>query len=145
VKKIPAMPFARLSLDDQQSYLLAIEPEAWPEHLRHAFQIVKKRAPQVAEQIVIDAVSAAHRTVRKAYEAQLREERSSTLAAFSKACKALSNATKPNRLRKAVRTRIDEAAQGAFACGVADLETISQRVRCSKGAQSCARLRSFSC
>jgi hypothetical protein len=126
MKRIPATPFARLSLSDQQSYLLRIEPEAWPEHLRHAFQIVNERAPQVAEQIVIDAVGAAHRAVRKAYEAQLREGRSSALAAFSKNCKTLSNATKQKRLLKAVQMQLDEAARSSFACGFADLETVQR-------------------
>lgn len=126
MKKIPATPFARLSLNDQQLFLLSVEPEAWPEHLLHAYQIANERLPQAAKQIVIDAVAAAHRAVSKAYETQLREERSSTLAAFCKACKKLSNATKPIRLRKAVRTQIDQAARAAFASGVADLETIQQ-------------------
>jgi hypothetical protein len=126
MKKIPPTPFARLSLGDQQSHLLMIDPEAWPDHLRHAFQIVNERAPQVAEQIVIDAVGVAHRAVRKAYEAQLREARSSTLAAFSKNCKAFSNATKPKRLLKAVQMQLDEAARSAFASGFADLETIQR-------------------
>jgi hypothetical protein len=126
MKEIPATPFARLSLSHQQSHLLKIEPEAWPEHLRHAFQIVNERAPQVAEQIVIDAVGAAHRAVRRAYEAQLRKGRSSVLAAFSKNCKTLSNATKPKRLLKAVQVQLDEAARSAFACGFADLETVQQ-------------------
>jgi hypothetical protein len=113
-----------LSLSDQQSYLPRTEPEAWPEHLRQAFQIVNDRAPQVAERIVIDAMGAAHRAVRKAYEAQLREWRSSALAAFSKSCKMLFNATKPKRLLKAVQMQLDEAARSAFACGFADLETV---------------------
>jgi hypothetical protein len=126
MKKIPTTPFARLSLGDQQSYLLRVEPEAWPEHLRHAFQIVNERAPQVAEQIVIDAVGAGHRAVRKAYEAQLREGRSSALATFSKNCKTLSNATKPKRLLKAVQMQLDQAARSAFACGFADLETVQR-------------------
>jgi hypothetical protein len=106
--------------------LLRIDPEAWPEHLRHAFQIVNERAPQIAEQIVIDAMGAGHRAVRRAYEAQLREARSSALAAFSKNCKSLSNATKPKRLLKAVRMQLDEVARSAFACGCADLETVQR-------------------
>jgi hypothetical protein len=129
MKSIPATPFARLSLKDQQSYLLNVEPTAWPEHVQEAYQIVLRRRPQVAKQMTIDAVAAAHRIVRKAYEAQLRDERSSTLATFCKACKELSNATKPNRLLKAVRTKIDEAARTIFAGGVADLETIQRFLR----------------
>jgi hypothetical protein len=126
MKKIPATPFARLSLDGQQSYLRRIEPDAWPKHLRHAFQIANERAPRGAKQIVIDAVGAGHRAVRKAYDAQLREERSSALATFSKNCKTLSNATKPKRLLKAAKMQLDEAARSAFACGFADLETVQR-------------------
>lgn len=126
MKEIPATPFARLSLSAQQSYLLRTELAAWPEHLRHAFQIVNERAPQVAKQIVIDAVGAAHRAVKNAYEAQLRKERSSALAAFNKNCKTLSNATKPKRLLKAVQMQINEAARSAFACGFADLEAVQR-------------------
>jgi hypothetical protein len=126
MKKIPITPFARSGLGDQQSYLLWIDPEAWPEHLQHAFQIVNERAPQVAEQIVIDAVGAAYRAVRKSFESQLKEARASALAAFSKNCKEISNAMKPRRMLKAVRMKFDVAARSAFVCGFADLETVER-------------------
>ncbi|UQD98208.1 hypothetical protein [Bradyrhizobium japonicum] len=125
MKKIPATPFARRNLDKKIADLRDKTPADWGSaHLRRAHEIVEQQVGQEkAKEIVIEAVRAAHRALKQAYQEQLGEARRPALADLSANCRAIANTTKP-RLKKEIREKLDYAARSAFGDGVADLETV---------------------
>jgi hypothetical protein len=124
-KKLRSTPLARQRLE-VQLLNLAADPTTWPSnYLRRAFEIVAKyKPPEIARQIVLDAVRAADRAVKAASGRDLALARGSALADLTQCCKRVAKCTKPTRLRKQIRTDVDEAARSILVANPVDSESI---------------------
>jgi hypothetical protein len=124
VRRVELVPLARRKLDAYLKRLNESESEAWPKFLNRAWAIVAQELakPDVAREVVLGAVAAAHHCAVAVSATALANVQSQAHREVSSAVLRIFNCIK--RIRAPIRYSLDELAQTTFRDGHADWEAI---------------------
>ncbi len=126
MRRVRAVPLARRNLRSFIRKLTETEPQAWPKFLARAWMIVAERLdrPDVAKQIAIDAVTAAHGCAVAMSERAQANARDTARCEVLSAALAIFNCVR--RISAPVRRTLNEVAQSNFLDGNADSEAVAR-------------------
>jgi hypothetical protein len=123
MRRVEGLSLARRNLEAYLRQLKESEPELWPKFLNRAWAILAQEGKRdVARDVVIDAVTAAHRCAVAVSSRALSNAQDQALQEVSSAVLRILNCIK--RIPAPIRYALDELAQIKFLEGHADSEVI---------------------
>ena len=124
MRRVEVIPLARRNVNSFIDELSRSETKDWPQLLYRAWEIVADELdkPEIAKEIVIESVKAAHACAVAAYDRSLSNARSQSRLKVSKATASISTCIRDTRA--ALRRALNDAAQRNFVGDHVDAEVM---------------------